>query len=317
MTAVPPPSEESLLGHVFLVPHRSDERTQHAATRTVLAALGQPTPSPVLVAAYTELLQPYYHSLWCPRAILTALDRNPEQRAYPMNAGAAADRLAEQDRRDRGAGRSRDDEDRMLTPMERVVRSRLGNWNRSTPPMEGFRSLEELSAMLHRRAQNEHRSTGPVAAPGTRERVTSRFRRPTRADAVRRVRESQDKIRNALDRLGPAFEQPEDRRSTAEISGRAWESTQRERTTYYFDTDVTAAELPAVQALRSIRNGPETTEPADENTVAELTEAARRALIQHQRQRRRASRFRVSMNAIDAYLESLGGVRSDNHRSDL
>ncbi|APU16407.1 hypothetical protein UA74_21925 [Actinoalloteichus fjordicus] len=309
MSAVPPPSEESLLGHVFLVPHRDDERTQHAGTRTVLAALGEASPAPTVVAAYTALLRPYYHSLWCPRAILTALDRNSEQRPYPMGAGAAADRLAEQDRRERHAGqgssRGRQADDRRLTPLERVVRSRLGDWNRSRPPMEGFRSIEELAEALHRRARNEHQAVGPVAAPGTRARAAARFRRPTRADAVRRVRESQDKIRKALDSLGPAYLPPPSAMSPPEATRRAWETTQEDRTSYYLDQEVSAAELPAVRALRSHRARPDG-EALDEAALAELTETARQELLRHFRRRRRSSRFRVSMDAIGGYLDALG-----------
>ncbi|ASO21495.1 hypothetical protein FHR81_003136 [Actinoalloteichus hoggarensis] len=311
MSAVPPPSEESLLGHVFLVPHRDDERTQHAATRTVLAALGVGSPAPTVVAAYTALLRPYYHSLWCPRAILTALDRNSEQRPYPVGVGAAAERLAEQHRRDRygdgGTARGgRRDADGGLTPMERVVRSRLSAWNRSRPPMEGFRSLEELSEALHRRARSEHQSVGPVAAPGTRARATSRFRRPTRADAVRRVRESQDKIRKALDSLGPARLPSPPAVSAPEARRRAWEATQESRTSYYLDQEVTAAELPAVRALRGHRARAGSEEQLDEAAAAELLEAARRELLRHHRRRRRSSRFRASMDAIDHYLDSIG-----------
>ncbi|APU21270.1 hypothetical protein UA75_16310 [Actinoalloteichus sp. GBA129-24] len=301
-----------MLGHVALVPHRDDKLTQHAATRTVMADLGEASPAPIMVVAYNNILEPYYHSLWCPRAILMALDRTPDGVSYPMSPQVAAKRLVAQRRRDRrsGAQHADGDDERELTPMERVVRKRLGRWNRSKPPREGFRDAEELAEALRRQSIGQEEPTEPAAAASTRDAVLEPFRRPTRVDAVRRVRESQDRTRRALASLGSPYVPPPVPKPRAEKLRRAWQDAQDTRAAYHLEADTSAAELPAVQLLRQYRADVAAGWVLQDDAVsAELTEAARQALLRHHHQRRRASPFRASMDALDTYLNADGGDR--------
>ncbi|APU15241.1 hypothetical protein UA74_15955 [Actinoalloteichus fjordicus] len=298
-----------MLGHLALVPHRDDQLTQHAATRRVMADLGDASPAPIMVEAYNEILEPYYHSLWCPRAILMALDQTPDGAPYPMSPQAAAKRLVAQRRQDRrsGARHAVGDDERELTPMERVVLKRLGRWNRSKPPREGFRDAEELAEALNRRSIDQADLLKPAAAASTRDAVLEPFRRPTRADAVRRVRESQDRTRRALASLGSPHLPPPVPKPRAEKLRRAWQDAQDKRAAYHLETDTSAAELLAVQALRQHRADVAAGWVLQDDAVsADLTEAARQALLRHHHQRRRASPFRASMDALDAYLNADG-----------